>query len=413
MSGGPVAFYAPLKAPDDATPSGDRRMAQLLLAALERAGYRPEIACRLRTFDGAGDRKIQERLRAEGEREAERLIAEYGTLPPAARPRAWFTYHVYYKAPDWTGPRVAAALGIPYAVAEGSRAAKRAGGPWALGHEGAERALDAARLVFVMTENDRPSLEALRPAGQELVDLPPFVDVAARPSADAQGHPILPREGEVAAKPTEGAPRAGRTPPVSPQWGETPSPRGEGSARPARLLTVAMMRPGDKLASYRLLAEALGKLGERPWQLTIAGDGPARADVEALFAPFGERVRLAGRVDDAGTLARLYADAHLFVWPAVNEAYGMVLLEAQAEGCPVVAGDEGGVASVVRHGETGLLTPARDADAFAAAVAGLVEDGARRGRLAAAARRFVQGERSLDHAAVIIADALSRIGVRP
>src|SRR5690606_23918173 len=155
VSGGPVAFYAPLKAPDDATPSGDRRMAQLLLAALERAGYRPEIACRLRTFDGAGDRKIQERLRAEGEREAERLIAEYGTLPPAARPRVWFTYHVYYKAPDWTGPRVAAALGIPYAVAEGSRAAKRAGGPWALGHEGAERALDAARLVFVMTENDR------------------------------------------------------------------------------------------------------------------------------------------------------------------------------------------------------------------------------------------------------------------
>ncbi|MBM3085264.1 glycosyltransferase family 4 protein [Chelatococcus daeguensis] len=210
-----------------------------------------------------------------------------------------------------------------------------------------------------------------------------------------------------------GAPRAGRTPPVSPQWAETPSPRGEGSARPARLLTVAMMRPGDKLASYRLLAEALGRLGERPWQLTIVGDGPERAMVEALFTPFGERVRLAGRVDDAGTLARLYAGADLFVWPAVNEAYGMVLLEAQAEGCPVVAGGEGGVASVVRRGETGLLTPARDADAFAAAVAGLIEDGARRERMAAAARRFVQGERSLGHAAMIIADALSAIGVRP
>ncbi len=397
MSGGPVAFYAPLKAPDDATPSGDRRMAQLLLAALERAGYEPEIACRLRTFDGAGDKKIQERLRAEGEREAERLVAEYGTRPPAARPRAWFTYHVYYKAPDWTGPRVAAALGIPYVVAEGSRAAKRAGGPWALGHEGAERALDAARLIFVMTQNDRPSLEAARPAGQDLVDLPPFVGTDSLP-------PCGGGLGSGVAQP--GEPPSSGSPP-------TPNPFPQGGGEQIRLLTVAMMRPGDKLASYRLLAEALGRLGERPWQLTVVGDGPARAEVEALFAPFGERVRLAGRVDDAGALARLYAGADLFVWPAVNEAYGMVLLEAQAEGCPVVAGDEGGVASVVRRGETGLLTPARDADAFAAAVAGLIEDGARRERMAAAARRFVQGERSLGHAAMIIADALSAIGVRP
>lgn len=397
MSGGPVAFYAPLKAPDDATPSGDRRMAQLLLAALERAGYGPEIACRLRTFDGAGDKAIQELLRAEGEREAERLIAEYGTRPHAERPRAWFTYHVYYKAPDWTGPRVAAALGIPYIVAEGSRAAKRAGGPWALGHAGAERALDAARLVFVMTQNDRPSLQAARPAGQDLVDLPPFVGTDSLP-------PCGGGSGRGVVQP--GAPPSSGSPP-------TPNPSPQGGGEQIHVLTVAMMRSGDKLASYRLLAEALGRLGERPWQLTIVGDGPAQAEVEALFAPFGERVHLAGRVDDAAALARFYAGSDLFVWPAVNEAYGMVLLEAQAEGCPVVAGDEGGVASVVRHGETGLLTPARDPGAFAAAVAGLIDDGARRGRMAAAARRFVHGERSLDHAAAIIADALSTIGVRP
>jgi len=376
VSGGPLAFYAPLKAPDDAMPSGDRRMARLFLAALERAGYRPEIACRIRTFDGSGDKTIQARLRAEGEREAERLVAAYGALAPAQRPRAWFTYHVYYKAPDWTGPRVAAALGIPYVVAEGSRAPKRAGGPWAVGHEGAERALDAARLVFVMTHNDRPALEAARPPGQDLVDLPPFLDVSGRKGGNAAG-------------PADKA------------------------ARPARLLTVAMMRPGDKLASYRLLAEALGRLAGLPWQLTIVGDGPARTEVEALFAPFGERVRLAGRVDDRNILSHFYAEAYLFVWPAVNEAYGMVFLEAQAEGCPVVAGDEGGVASVVRHGETGVLTPARDAAAFATAIVGLLGDDVRRRYMAAAASRFVHGERSLERAATVLADALSAIGVRP
>ena len=72
---------------------------------------------------------------------ADRLIAQYRTLPEARRPRAWFTYHVHYKAPDWIGPRVADALEIAYVIAEGSRAAKRADGPWALGHQGAEAAL--------------------------------------------------------------------------------------------------------------------------------------------------------------------------------------------------------------------------------------------------------------------------------
>jgi len=132
VSGGPLAFYAPLKAPDDATPSGDRRMARLFLAALERAGYRPEIASRIRTFDGSGDKTIQARLRAEGEREAERLVAAYGALAPAQRPRAWFTYHVYYKA---TGrgraspQRSASPMSLRRARAHPNAPADR--GPWA------------------------------------------------------------------------------------------------------------------------------------------------------------------------------------------------------------------------------------------------------------------------------------------
>ena len=86
-------------------------------------------------------------------RSLEAAIARRGRAPHRAlsgacrrtsRPRLWFTYHVYYKAPDWIGPRVARGLGIPYVVAEGSRAAKRAQGPWALGHAGAEAALDRA-----------------------------------------------------------------------------------------------------------------------------------------------------------------------------------------------------------------------------------------------------------------------------
>ncbi|HYI89923.1 MAG TPA: glycosyltransferase family 1 protein, partial [Beijerinckiaceae bacterium] len=155
----PVAFYAPLKSPHHPSPSGDRTMARLLLKGLAAAGFAPLLASEMRTFDGRGDGLVQERLRTECAAEADRLIAAYRDRPAGQRPRLWFTYHVYYKAPDWIGPRVADGLGIPYAVAEGSRARKRASGPWALGHSGAEAALDRADVLFAMTAADRDALE--------------------------------------------------------------------------------------------------------------------------------------------------------------------------------------------------------------------------------------------------------------
>jgi glycosyltransferase involved in cell wall biosynthesis len=160
-----------------------------------------------------------------------------------------------------------------------------------------------------------------------------------------------------------------------------------------------MMRVGDKLASYRLLAEALGLVESLAWRLDVVGDGEARAQVERLFAPFGTRVRFHGAAPDPAALRGRYAAADLLVWPALNEAYGMVLLEAQASGCPVVAGAFGGVPSVVEDGRTGLLTSPGDAEAFAAALRVLLLDPARRAAMSDAAHRFVHGSRSLISAA--------------
>src|SRR5207248_3167939 len=108
-----VAFYAPLKPPDHPVPSGDRRIARLFLDALRIAGHQPFVASRLRTYDGAGDPARQERLHAVGLATAERLLRRWRQQPGAA-PDLWFTYHLYYKAPDWLGPAVSSALGIPY-----------------------------------------------------------------------------------------------------------------------------------------------------------------------------------------------------------------------------------------------------------------------------------------------------------
>ncbi|MXQ12859.1 glycosyltransferase family 4 protein [Microvirga makkahensis] len=345
-------------------------MARLLVKTLDRAGFAPHLASELRTFDKAGDRRVQDDLKERSLAEAARLIAHYRALPQECRPSLWFTYHVYYKAPDWIGPRVSKALGIPYVIAEGSRAGKRAGGPWALGHEGAEAALDRADAVFVMTAKDRIALERSRPPHQALIDLPPFMDAE--------------------------------------EWPGPASPRVSGEPR---LLTVAMMRDGDKLASYRILADALKAIARRPWSLDIVGDGEARPDIELLFEPLAGRVRFHGRIESTSGLAALYRQADLFVWPAVNEAYGMVLLEAQFFGCPVVAGDFGGVASVVKDGETGLLTPAGDSAAFSDAVKDLLDHPARLRALGTRAQHFVSEERNLDRAAMRVREVLRSLAL--
>jgi len=98
-------------------------------------------------------------------------------------------------------------------------------------------------------------------------------------------------------------------------------------------------------------------------------------------------------------IARRLASADLCVWPALNEAFGMALLEAQASGVPVVAGATGGVSEIVVHGVTGLLVPPGDAPAFAWAVRSLLVDRPRRSAFAEAARRLVRAEHDISCAA--------------
>ena len=103
---------------------------------------------------------------------------------------------------------------------------------------------------------------------------------------------------------------------------------------------------------------------------------------------------------EADALPGLYAAADAYLWPAVNEAYGMAFLEAQAAGLPVVAGRTGGVPEVV--GETGILTAAGDTAAFAEAVASLLDDESYRRELGARARERVLREHGLERAALVL-----------
>jgi glycosyltransferase involved in cell wall biosynthesis len=360
-----IAFYAPLKSPDHPVPSGDRRVARLFIEALRLAGHEVSLAGRFRSYDGAGDAVRQDRLRRLGGRLARRYAEVCRNDPPDL----WFTYHLYQKAPDWLGPDIARNLGIPYVVAEASFAPKQQGGPWAAGHEAVARAVRGADCVICVNPDDAECLGPLLPDARRLVSMKPFLD--AEPVASARACRSADRQSLAAS------------------WGVDPEV--------PWIAVAAMMRPGDKLASYRLLGDALGRVADRRWVLLVAGDGPARADVEAAL-DFGDRVRFVGTQDRNG-IDRLHAAADFGAWPAINEAYGMALLEAQAAGLPLVAGDRAGTRQIVADGETALLAPAGDAAAFAAAVAALLDAPARRTAMAAAAIERVRREHDLPIAA--------------
>jgi glycosyltransferase involved in cell wall biosynthesis len=344
------------------------------MRALSRLGHEVVLASSFRAYDGDGDAKRQAQLAARGQAIADRLIAAWRDAPPDL----WFTYHLYHKAPDHLGPRVADAFGLPYVVAEPSVAMKRQAGSWAAGFAAAAEALRRADALLPVTPEDAVGLKDLGLDMRRSFPLAPFLDTAPY------------RRGE----------RATARRRLTERFGLNPDD--------LVLLTVAMMRPGDKMASYRRLAAALDLVPQGGWTLAVAGDGPCRAKVEALFK---RPTVFLGALREASLPALLRA-GDLCVWPAVNEAYGMALLAAQAAGLPVVAGRERGVPQVVADGESGILTAPGDDRAFAAAVGALLGDPARRAAMSTSARDRVARNHSLEAAGAVLARAIEAASSR-
>jgi glycosyltransferase involved in cell wall biosynthesis len=344
-----IAFYAPLKSPNHPVPSGDRQMARLLVAALRQAGHSVEIASKLRSFTATHNAAGREQVAALAEQEVVRVSGQWRQKQ---KPDLWFCYHPYYKAPDLIGPALAATLNIPYVTAEASYSKRRDDNGWA----GLQSlVVDAVRLAAVnicFTQRDETGLAGSIPDAR-LARLQPFIDVSAF-----------------------------RTEPVN--------------KNPHRLVTVAMMRPGDKLESYRLLAEALALITHRTWILSVIGDGPARGEVRALFSKFdADRIEWLGE-KRTGEVVDLLYQGGTYVWPGTGEAYGIAYMEAQAAGLPVVAQATAGVPEVVEDGVTGILTAAGNARAIADAIAQMLDNQGQREAMGTAARRFILQERSLE-----------------
>lgn len=177
------------------------------------------------------------------------------------------------------------------------------------------------------------------------------------------------------------------------------------AGEPPRVVSVGRLKePKDFVG----LVEALARV-RTPFRAAIVGDGPDRSAVEAAVrrCSLGDRIELLGeRADVAVQLGR----SDVFVLPSRSEGMPMSVLEAMAAGLPVVASAVGGVPELI--GDAGVLAPAGDVEALAAALDRVVGDRELRRALGAAARRRVteRFDVSAFHAAhlAVYRDALAR-----
>ncbi len=130
-------------------------------------------------------------------------------------------------------------------------------------------------------------------------------------------------------------------------------------------------------------------------RLLIVGEGAGRARLEQLVQCLGvaKTVMMPGFEPN---IPALLPRIDVCVHPAVDEAFGLVLLEAMAARKAVVATNVGGVGEIVTDGETGLLVPPRDGRAIARAVCSLLGDTERRKRMGITGRARVEREFTIE-----------------
>ena len=161
-----------------------------------------------------------------------------------------------------------------------------------------------------------------------------------------------------------------------------PPPAGVAPLKLARPAVIGLGRLSPE-KGYDLLLRVFARIAVRfpNWRLYIFGEGPERPKLEALIAALG----LVGRAELAGVIADptpALRAGDLFVLSSHIEGFSLALCEAMACGLPAVSTDCGGPRSVLRENYDGLLVPAGDEEALAAAMTRLMGDDALRAAFA-------------------------------
>jgi len=347
-----IGYYTPFKPLGFHLPSGDLTIATGLRDFLEGGGHRVLHPSRLRARwifwkPWLWPAVVRDRLRA------------LRTLRHA-RAGLWLTYHAYYKSPDLIGPWVCRRLAIPYVIFQGIYSTRRKKNIKTLpGYVLNRQALVRADHIFSNRKEDMVNLRRLIP-GDRLTYIAPGIDPNAFTfDAGARGE-------------LRGCWQIPENTPV--------------------VLSAAMFRPGVKTEGLIWTIKACAEICRqgKPLQLVIAGDGKERKTLQALAESLlPGNVRFVGKIP-RDRMYRFYSACDIFAFPGIRETLGMVYLEAQACGLPVVAFDNGGIPEVVLDRVTGFLTPLFDLRAFTDAITRILDDATLRRKMGGAAVRHVR-----------------------
>ena len=159
---------------------------------------------------------------------------------------------------------------------------------------------------------------------------------------------------------------------------------GHVNQRPTIVCVARFAAPKQHL----LLIDALGRMKDRLWVLTLVGDGPELAKVirEVKLAGLESRVQFLGARDD---IPEILSWCDIFVLPSLYEGLPISIIEAMRAGLPVIASNVGGVSELV-NSETGILVESEGKPSLEEALFALIEDGECRQQLGSAGRKVFE-----------------------
>ena len=346
-----ICFYAPFKPLGHAHPSGDLVTATGIFDFLINQGHQVMAASSLRCRWIYWKPWLWLKLIWERRQVAKKFSDVSADL--------WFTYHSYYKAPDLLGPAVARKLNIPYVIFQGIYSTKRRR-QWKAkaGFYLNKRTLCAASHILVNKKVDLLNLKRLLPASR-LTYVAPGI-IPEKFSFDDNARRELRRNWMVKDDPV--------------------------------IFSAAMFRPDVKSEGLSWVIRTCGELyrQRQNFRLVIAGDGKEREQLRQMASEHvADRVIFLGEIPRKD-MYRYYSAADIFVFPGIRESLGMVFLEAQSCGLPVVAFDNAGVPEAVQDGKTGFLVPIYALESFVDAVKRLMVDKNLRRQMGVAAKSYVR-----------------------
>lgn len=352
-----ICLYAPFKPLGHPNPSGDLIIATGLYNFLLSRGHELLIVSRLRSrwiylHPWRYPEILWERRRCT------KRMQDFA-------PELWLSYHCYYKAPDLLGPYLSKKAKIPYCIFQGMYSTKQRRKLKTIAGFYLNRySLLHAHRIFSNRDRDYQNLKRIIPM-HRLSPIRPGI-IPEQFVFDKTARHKMHQKWKIKKVPV--------------------------------ILTAAMFRPDVKTRGLSWMMKALTQLaGENiPFKLVIAGDGSERQKLEKLAAKL-----LPGRVLFLGKVLReemykIYSSGDIFAFPGIRESLGMVYLEAQSCGLPVVAFDNGGIPEVVQQDKTAYLTPLFDESAFCFAVKRLMGDKDHRHSMGRAATAYVRREHDLN-----------------